>query len=124
MILSDDARAIRKKLQTDRLAEKAAAAAANKGKSADDSDYSSYAAFYAAQGLQVAKAEHNAKITQARGLVRSTADDIKLAKVTGAGIREAMAAHATARATLKALEDDKRAMFGRSTTAVLSGGGA
>lgn len=116
MILSSGARALRKQQQMDRLFAKRAAA--------ESGDYGAYREFYENQGIQKARAAHNAKIAQARQLVRSTRDQLDEARVTGAGIQTAMASHATAKATVVALEQEKQAMFGRASAFGISGGDA
>ena len=114
MILSEGARALRKQQHTDRLAAKAQAA--------DDGDWEAYSAYFAGQGLEVAKAEHNAKITRARQLIRETRDILDEARVTGNNIPGAIAGVATAKATLVALNAQKQQMFGRPSAFAIGGG--
>lgn len=116
MILSESARAVRVQMYNDRIAAKELAA--------ENGDWESYSAFFASQGIEVAKAEHNAKITQARQLVRATREEIAESKVTGLNIAAAIAAHNTARITLDVLTKEKQAMFGAVSSAGLSGGAA
>lgn len=114
MILSETARALRVQMYRDRIAAKQAAA--------ESGDWAGYSAYFASQGLEVAKAEHNAKITQARQLVRSTREGIAEAKVTGVNIAGAISANSMAIVTLDALRTEKETLFGRVTSAGLSGG--
>lgn len=107
MIISEAARSIRKQQQTERLAAKAAAA--------ESGDWEGYSLYFSSQGLEVAKAEQNAKITQARQLVRKTKEAVEIAKITGVDIAAAMTAHATARVTLEAVKQQKQDLFGRSS---------
>ena len=116
MIGSPEVRALRKEHQLARLAVKE--------KAAKSGDWSGYSAFFANQGIQVAKAAHNSKITAARQLVRGAKNAVVLAKVTGEGIEAAAAAHTTAVITLAALKKQKQDLFKPMTSANLTGGAA
>lgn len=117
MQLSESARVLRNEMRDARLKAKK--------KAAKDGDHTAYSNFYSGQGLQVAKSEHNAKITQARQLVRTTREAAKTAqKVTGVGIPEALVEFATAQATLTALTKQKQDLFGTASAFGLSGGEA
>lgn len=98
MNLSDASRATRKQQQTARLAAK-------------ESDPDGYPAFYAAQPVQVAKAEANEEIRQAKVAVREAARDLELAKASGVGIQAAEARLVTARAQQLNAEDLKARRF-------------
>jgi hypothetical protein len=116
MIGSPEVRKLRKKQQLALLAAKA--------KAAETGDWAAYSAFFASQGIEQAKSAHNAKITAARGLVRSSKDAIAMAQVTGEGIGAAFAAHTTATATLAALRKQKDVLFKPMTSANLTAGAA
>lgn len=104
MKITAEARAVRKKAQLERLERKG------------EEDYPE---FYAKQPQQVARAELNDKIRQARVLQRQASRDLDLAIASGINIEIAEAAirdAATARAGLELL---KTTRFRPATTAAL-----
>lgn len=109
MILSEEARAIRKQSQLARLKAKQ-----------DDPD--GYPDFYANQPVQKAKAEMNAKITAARQLIRVSREALDIARASGEGIEAAENALDIASAALNALLAQKQARFKPNLPANISGG--
>ena len=116
MIISDEARAERKRQQLARLEAKALAA--------ETGDWSSYREFYENQPVQKAKKEHNKKISKARQDVKKAQKDVDLARVQGGDIEAALQALNVAKVTLASLERQKEIYWGRNPGATVSGGDA
>lgn len=111
MILSDEARAARKEAQRERLKAKA-------DKKVD------YPVFYADQPLQLARAEVNDQIRQARQLIRQANKDLEISRATGINIVVAEGAVRDAKAALAGLRLLKQTRFKPNVGAALSAGGA
>lgn len=91
MIISESARAHRKQQQLDRLALKERVADPDDPATTDD-----YRAFYAAQPLQVVKANALAPVIAARQELRAAEATLKDALGTGEGVDEALTRKITA----------------------------
>jgi len=111
MLISKEARAVRKKAQVARLAAKAD----------EDTDYPK---FYAEQPLQLARAEVNDRIRETRSLIRKAGKQLEIALASGINIEVAESAVRNAQAARVGLEALKRARFKPSSTLTLKAGGA
>lgn len=109
MILSKEARAVRKQAQLERLERKG------------DDDY---AEFYANQPTQIVRADLNAKITEARQAKRKARKDLDMARASGVGFERAEKAIQSANTAIVVLQELKRSRFRPQLGARLTGGDA